>query len=202
MELPAERSSKIGRLCVHSDSEGYSIPQKSLNKYLTSEHILRLRPLTHWMQFTLHLSTDVCLRLCACICICLCVFASVCVHLRLLMHVCIYVCVCACISVCMHPRAFSCVCASVCMDVSAWMCLHSSVFICIQHIKHLDMFRRKWISASGRIFCSKTFQDVLQLDIVLVLIFNVSLHRVVAQFTANCNKVLEVCVQRCPLPSF
>ena len=124
MELPAERSSKIGRLCVHSDSEGYSIPRKSLNKCLTSGRILRLRPPTHWMQFTLHLSTDVCLRLCACICICLCVFASACVHLRLLMRVCIYVCVCACISVCMHPRAFSCVCASVWMFLHGCVCIH------------------------------------------------------------------------------
>ena len=32
-----------------------------------------------------------------------------------------------------------------------------SAFICVQKIKHLDTSGRKWISASERAFCSRTF---------------------------------------------
>ena len=140
---------------MNSDSEGCSIPQKSLNKYLTSGRVLRLRPPTHWMQFTLHLSTDVSLCLCVCICICLCMFASVCVcafasaYASLRLHL----CVCMHLHLCLYAPA----CIFMCLPASAWMHLHLFVFICIQNIKHPDMFRRKWIFASGRIFCSRTF---------------------------------------------
>jgi len=32
-----------------------------------------------------------------------------------------------------------------------------SAFVCVQTIKSPDASRRKWISASGRVFCSRTF---------------------------------------------
>ena len=46
---------------------------------------------------------------------------------------------------------------SVCLATSIRTCVHASVFVCIQNIKHPDALSHKRISASGRIFCSRTF---------------------------------------------
>ena len=37
-------------------------------------------------------------------------------------------------------------------------CLHLRARVCVQTIKSLDASRRKWISASGRVSCSRTFR--------------------------------------------
>ena len=79
--------------------------------------------------------------------------SSLCVRLVTSIFPCVHTFASACI--CVHLRASACVC--VCPYAFACVCLHSSVFICIQNIKRLDTFRRKWISASGCIFCSRTF---------------------------------------------
>ena len=148
-------------MCFHCT---YSTSRKSLNKCLTSGCVLRLRPPTYWIQFTLHSSCDIGLHLCVHICICMCLRASVYIHIR------------CCIGLCLRLRAFTfaAVLAHVCVCVHAsapvWFLVHlcacvcvcvcASAFVCVQNIKHLDTFRRKWISrsVSGHVF---DFQDVL-----------------------------------------
>ena len=82
----------------------------------------------------------VCVRLRASACVCVrCVRASkyiyVCVRVR------------ASASACERLRPRACVCVRV----------RASAFVCVQTIKSPDASRRKWISASGRVFCSRTF---------------------------------------------
>ena len=80
--------------------------------------------------------------------------AFVCVRLRTYMYVCVRVR--ASTSACEHLRPR----ASVCVRV------HASAFVCIQTIKSPDASRRKWISASGRVFCSRTFRMYYRLHVM------------------------------------
>ena len=51
-----------------------------------------------------------------------------------------------------RPTFFECTFHATCVH------LHSSAFVCVQNIKCPDAFRHKWISASGCVFCSRTFR--------------------------------------------
>ena len=51
-----------------------------------------------------------------------------------------------------RPTFFECTFHATCVR------LHSSAFVCVQNIKCPDAFRHKWISASGCVFCSRTFR--------------------------------------------
>ena len=81
-----------------------SASQKSLNKCLTSGCVLTLHPPTHWTQFTLRMSSNVLLCLCASACVCersplhRLMSASACVRLRacVCMHASVCICVCLC----------------------------------------------------------------------------------------------------------
>ena len=48
----------------------------------------------------------------------------------------------------------TCECLHPCVSVR----VHTSAFVSVQTIKSPDMSRHKWISASGRVFCSRTFR--------------------------------------------
>ena len=58
----------------------------------------------------------------------------------------------------MFPVAFDAF-ASSCMrlHLRARVCVRTSAFGCVQLIERLHEFRRGWISASGCVFCSRTF---------------------------------------------
>jgi len=59
--------------------------------------------------------------------------------------------VCVCLGSGEETNFFECTFHAICVR------LHSSAFVCVQNIKRPDAFRRKWISASGCIFCSRIF---------------------------------------------
>ena len=118
----------------------YSTSRKSLNKCLASGRVLRLCPPPHWTCVRLRASACVHVRLRASACV-----HARCVRVRKYIHVCVRVR--ASSSACEHLRPRACVC----------VCVHASAFVCVQTIKSPDASRRKWISASRRVFCSRTF---------------------------------------------
>jgi len=106
----------------------YSTSRKSLNKRLASGRVLRLRPPPHRTYVRLRSSARVCVRPRA--------SARVCVRLR----------ASACVA-CVQVSKYIYVCVRV----------RASAFVCVQTIKSPDASRRKWISASERVFYSRTF---------------------------------------------
>ena len=67
---------RIARTTWHSPCRCIVHPKRLWTKCLTSEHVLRFRPPTHWMQFALHSSAFIRIRLCTPMCICICMFAA------------------------------------------------------------------------------------------------------------------------------
>ena len=122
----------------------YSTSRKSLNKRLASGCVLGLRPPPHWTWFS---QAFVCVRLRASARVCVHLRASACICARLRASACVYVSIYTSASACVRLRP----------PASVRVRVRASAFVCVQTIKSTDASRHKWISASGRVFCSRTF---------------------------------------------